>query len=426
MTSDGGGRDGRYNTYLADRTRGVELVDRTYRPTGLMYGHLGRALSEIAKGPCYTLESNVEGWEQCQYISGKKMGYAALGRVREDWVSHIEDMYFWRKSTWAAGLLGPSGGSLEEQRDFAATSQEVFMRISLRHIAKWLAIYPGVEGLVLSGGCALNVPTNTEAKRRFQYPVYVPAAPHDGGLSVGGAWLYRAPPPGRPSALASVHADASLAFAGPMLWDSPTGSNLLQAEAARRGAVNVGTTPADVGVIAGLLADGNVIAVVRGGSEYGPRALGHRSLLADPTQPEAKAKMNRLKVREWWRPVAPMVAYEAVDALFEQRVWSPFMSFAPRLRPGIAEALPAIAHFDGTARCQTVTAAQDPWLHALLMAMQGRNGFAVLCNTSFNVRGRPIINRLDESLRLLDVTTDLDYLYVDGWLFRKQLAKRKA
>jgi hypothetical protein len=134
VTSDGGGRDGRYNTYLADRTRGIELVDRTFRPTGLMYGHLGRALSEIAKGPCYTLESNVEGWEQCHYISGKKMGYAALGRVREDWVNHVEDMYFWRKSTWAEGLLGPSGGSLEEQRDFAATSQEVFMRISLRHI----------------------------------------------------------------------------------------------------------------------------------------------------------------------------------------------------------------------------------------------------------------------------------------------------
>ena len=193
------------------------------------------------------------------------------------------------------------------------------------------------------------------------------------------------------------------------------GRTSLEAVAAARGAVRV----RNVGVLADLLADGHVIAVVRGSSEFGPRALGHRSLLADPSRGEIKDRMNRLKVREWWRPVAPMVAHEHMPMLFDDLAWSPYMSYAARLKPRFRSLLPAIAHFDGTARVQTVTRDQDSWLHALLMAVAARTGFAVLCNTSFNTRGKPILNELSEALMLLEKQVELDFLYVDGWLFRQ-------
>jgi carbamoyltransferase len=437
VSLDGGGNDGRLNTFVADRAVGIEQVDSSSSPAGVQYQQLGRALSEIASGIdkggcCYYVAGRL--WEYgmdgrictCNYINGKKMGYAALGEVREDWMFLVEAMHYddHLGGLGASALLGGEGGTVQEQRDFAATSQEAFKRIHVRHIERWLRLYPRVEGIVLTGGCALNVMANTEAKRRFPgYGIYIPASPHDGGLSVGAAWLYRAPP---------RYQNGRLLFAGPDLWDvaytNRAGHDVLkgiieswvqqeqitehQQQRGRRTAVFA----PDTSTLADLLAQGNVIGVIRGRSEFGPRALGHRSLVADPTLANAKAKMNRLKVREWWRPVAPMVAVEDMERLFEERVWSPFMSFAPRLRPEVRDALPAIVHFDGTARVQTVAKYEDPWLHALLMAMKRRNGFAVLCNTSFNVKGRPIINNVAAALSLLAHHTDLDYVFVQGWL----------
>lgn len=140
----------------------------------------------------------------------------------------------------------------------------------------------------------------------------------------------------------------------------------------------------------------------------------------------AKARMNRLKVREPWRPVAPMVAAEAVARLFEPpppglRHSSPYMSFAPRLTAAACRMMPAVCHFDRTARLQTVSAADDLWLNRLLSAVGRRlGGRAVLMNTSFNVKGEPIINRAATSLRLLDAEPELDLVFIDGWLFSKQ------
>ena len=231
-----------------------------------------------------------------------------------------------------------------------------------------------------------------------------------------------------------------LVFSGAGLWDAtdyaPTasrqGSSLASATARYSAGVEVWATGLggryvgdDVGALADLLADGRIIGVVRGRSEFGPRALGHRSLLADPSRPEIKERMNALKHREWWRPVAPMVAHEDMVRIFEEQVWSPYMSFAPRLQPRLNMALPAIAHFDGTARVQTVAADQDPWLHALLRAVAHRTGFAVLCNTSLNTRGKPILNRLSDALALILDQKELDFLFVDGWLLdRRDIVRR--
>ena len=126
--------------------------------------------------------------------------------------------------------------------------------------------------------------------------------------------------------------------------------------------------------LAALLADDQVIGVVRGRAEFGPRALGHRSLLAVPDASDIKARLNRLKGREFYRPVAPMIASEALEAVFgaHRSVESPYMSMAPAVLPKVAERFPGLAHVDGTARHQSVSPRDEPWLHALLASHLAR------------------------------------------------------
>ena len=154
-------------------------------------------------------------------------------------------------------------------------------------------------------------------------------------------------------------------------------------------------------------------------SDRGP-AHGHRSLLAVPAR-GMKERLNGLKKREWFRPVAPVVAVEAADRVFERRdVRSPYMSFAPALRAAAAERCPAMTHYDRSSRPQTVAAADDAWLHALLLAVAARTRCEALINTSFNARGRPILNTIADALGLLRTDDDLDYVLVDDWLFAKR------
>ena len=137
-----------------------------------------------------------------------------------------------------------------------------------------------------------------------------------------------------------------------------------------------------------------------------------------------KERMNALKFREWYRPTAPVLLAEEADRAFVRDsplrpLHSPFMSFAPKLTPVAAAALPAITHADGTARPQTVDESDEAWLHALLDAVKAETGWGVLINTSFNSRGKPILNTLSEALELLRDCEDLDYVLVEDWLFSK-------
>jgi carbamoyltransferase len=176
---------------------------------------------------------------------------------------------------------------------------------------------------------------------------------------------------------------------------------------------------ADVTEIAERLARHYVIGWMSGGSEVGPRALGHRSILADPRHPAMKDFLNvQVKHREPFRPYAPSVLAEHTDDWFEQAGESPFMLFVPSVRADRRAAVPGITHVDGTARIQTVGAETDPVYHRLISAFHELTGVPLVLNTSFNDNGEPIVETPENALCTF-LRTKIDYLYLDGWLVSK-------
>ncbi|CAE7694906.1 nodU [Symbiodinium pilosum] len=342
--------------------------------------------------------------------AGKMMAYAALGSPSEE-VRQLVRWYYRNSSEDAdhvpAQLIRLACDSLEGQRALAAVAQAEFeeyvldlIRAILQKVSE-LGL-PDPDGLVLSGGCALNVLANQRVfdeiveMRPSSKPMglHITAAPNDSGLSVGGSWAIVPPSSWQP-----------LQYVGFHLWDFP----FLPDHAEKWGAKDLESL-GGVEYLAELLSGGPawiaqrghnaakpIIGVVRDRQEFGPRALGHRSLLAVPDSVEMRERMNRLKFRQWFRPVAPMIAEEALEEVFGRSVKSPYMTMAPKVRPEVLAKFPALSHLDGTARHQSVSREDEPWVHALLLAVGRWTGLAALINTSFNSRGKPIVNRAEDT-----------------------------
>ena len=413
---------------------------------------------KLAKG---AVAETPQGWHPTMYLgwAGKLMGYAAAGKPTPELqracraVWELSGRLSAQTATFGAQNLGtgdwvahkttgaPSQENVvpleraivdavckdgvEGQRALAAAVQLEFERLSVEVALALVDAAEArdvvVDGVALTGGCALNVLANqrlADALQRRTRPldIYVPPAPNDSGQALGMLWAAR-PPAGFPG---------SLQYAGFDLWDRDD----VEAAAAARGAERL----AGVEQLAAILAGGDIcaadtcvtrrpiVAIVRGRQEFGPRALGHRSLVAVPDSDEVRERMNRLKHRQWYRPTAPVVAAEAMDDLFGRNVSSPYMSMAPRVRDAARAKYPALGHLDGTARHQSVDTSDEPWLHALLLAVGRLTGIAALINTSFNTRGKPICNTVKEALAMLEDLPDLDYVLIGDWLFRRQVA----
>ena len=456
LSYDGGGNDGVFNAFLG---RGFELHRIGRKPLNLGSGYykLASFLQEVNGYPetqslvCERLEEEDGDWVELQMLfpiskfvtfAGKLMGYSGLADPSEDIGRWVRE-YFHR---WAVGLdevprvfLSKVCEGIESQRMLAATIQAEFERVVQPIVQDYLRELQlkgiSVEGVVLTGGCALNVVANqlvrdTLTELRSTQPdltkprdVYVPPAPNDSGLTVGAIWAV-APPMGPRQ---------PLQYLGFRLWDVDE----LPKEAEARGARSLSQL-GGVDYLAELLAGGPawtgnkpkhkkpIIAVVRGRQEFGPRALGHRSLLAVPDSQDMRERMNRLKFRQWYRPVAPMIAEEALEEVFGFKYNSAYMEFAPKVRDEVRERFPAIAHFDGTARHQSVSHEDEPWVHALLLAVGKLTGLAALINTSFNSKGKPIVNTVEASLEMLDQLEDLDYVLIEDWLFRAPAVKQEV
>jgi len=300
--------------------------------------------------------------------------------------------------------------------DLAMSAQKVFEANTLRTIRFLKAA--ATEGgrpsplLALSGGGALNCPANSRiwAEGLFE-TVFVPPFCDDSGLALGAALalahdvldLPRQP-------MAATRGEG--AYLGCAYDEAAVDAAL----AARADRVMEVPTADGAGDAAAKVADGRIVAWFEGRSETGPRALGHRSILADPRDATKWREVNRVKRREYWRPFAPAVLREKADDWFSGAPTpSPFMLFNAQVR---SPALPAITHVDGSARIQTVDASCGGF-RAVLEAFEARTGVPVVMNTSFNGPGEPIVETPGEALDFL-AGSEIDAVYIHGRKFTRK------
>jgi carbamoyltransferase len=238
--------------------------------------------------------------------------------------------------------------------------------------------------------------------------VYVQPVSGDDGVALGAA-LYRA----------SLNNDVRNARLPPPLFGPAHSAARIEADLEpfrdRVDVVRFATADETYANAASLIADGKVIAWYRGRMEYGPRALGNRSILADPGHPEMRDRINAMvKKREAFRPFAPAVSLEQVHTWFEVApgTSAPYMISVVDVRPEHRAALPAITHVNGSARVQTVSATDNPDFHRLLKAVGKTTGREMVLNTSFNVKGQPIVNTPREAIETF-LGTGIDFLFLE-------------
>lgn len=296
--------------------------------------------------------------------------------------------------------------------DFAYTGQTVFAE-KLAELLRHLHKVTGYEQLALAGGCALNSAFNGQitAMTPFQQ-VHIPSAPADDGTALGAAWL----------ALLGDQPDARIKtktlspYLG-MQMPQESVERLLRYQSG----LNIRHCPDDIcALTARLLADGKLVGWVQGRAEFGPRALGNRSILADPRDAAMQDKINRtIKFRESFRPFAPSILEEYADDYFENCQPSPYMDKTLRIKPEMQQRIAAVCHIDGTGRLQTVNKDWNPCFHELLSRFYRITQVPVLLNTSFNVMGKPLVHSLEDALAVF-MTGGLDALVVGDYLILKE------
>ena len=387
----------------------------------------------------------------------KLMGLAPYGepryaqRIREHLVDVKPDGTFrldMRYFDFATGLTmtnakfdalfeGPARGAESEltQRhmDVARSIQDVTEDIVLK-LARTVAAETGMKKLCLGGGVALNCVANGRLLREGPFDeLWIQPAAGDAGSAVGAAlcawhdYLGRERTPVLPDAMQGSYLGPS--FAAPDIRAQLDGARAIYEEHDE--------APLFAGTAAAIAA-GEVVGWFQGRMEFGPRALGNRSILGDPRNPEMQRTMNlKIKYRESFRPFAPSVLADSAAAYFDLDCASPYMLLVAPVKVGLRVAaadgaaafgiaklmqprstLPAITHVDYSARVQTVTAAGNPRYHALIDAFRALTGCAALINTSFNVRGEPIVCTPEEAYRCF-MRTEMDRLVIGNFVMRK-------
>ncbi len=309
--------------------------------------------------------------------------------------------------------LGPARmrGEPMEQRHFdIARSLQAVLEESVLCLAQWLRAHTGLRHLCLAGGVALNCVMNSRLRDEGGFDsVWVQPAAGDAGTALGAAaWI-----DARSRNAAQRNWTMNSALLGPS-YDEANIRELLDWSGLHyRRSANL------AGDVAELLAAGKVLGWFQGRMEFGPRALGARSILASPVPPEMKQRMNDIKDREDFRPVAPAVLEEEAGEWFTPAQSSPFMLFVTQVASERQDRIPSACHVDGTARVQTVNRDHHPLFHKLLKQFGARTGVPVLINTSFNTRGEPIVQSPRDALESF-WTTPLDALAIGPFLLEKQ------
>jgi len=395
-----------------------------YRLQQRQLTRLWRSWGPGSLGEFYSWLTDLCGFSHIAGEEWKVMGLAAFGTVNQELVENLSQVLSVDKGRLRLAeeqviahvkqsmetFSRNSGDPIMQAADLAASGQAVYASFVDKILESCLEY--GEENLVLTGGCALNSSYNGSILQRHAFrQIHVPIAPGDDGNAIGAALL----------AWMSDHQNEAIpcSTGSPFLGSTPS-PLILQNSIEHKGGARV----TDLGdsapeKLAKYLASGKIVGVMRGQAEFGPRSLGHRSILADPRSPEMKERINQqVKGRELYRPFAPAILADRVEQWFQSPQPSPYMSFTLPWHQAAYDIVPAVVHQDGTGRLQTVNAHMNPWMHRLLTAFDQHTSVPILLNTSFNVMGKPIVHSVQDALSVL-VTTGLDAVLIENVLFEK-------
>ena len=417
-TYDSGGHDNgdvsTFNFFIADRKNGIRHLEKLdlnvcdpYTCLAIPLNCISKKISPIDIGSeIHDLSITYQISESYLTLAGKIMGLSGYGKLRQNWIEFFEEYYngpcddrYRRELGEKIGLELKNINSLdwEDSLDVAATSQHVFNQMVYKKILMYSKKYK--VPVCLSGGGAMNIIFNQYLRNKIEYPVHVPPNPGDCGLSLG--FLLNENKPKH---------KIECAFNGIDLIDRHNLPTLISEYSAKECSTDFLTE---------LIKDGKIIGIVYGRGEVGERALLRRSIVASPSITGIKDKLNKIKNRENWRPLAPAILEEFTDQYFTSFTSSPYMSFNPTVKPEVSDKVKEIVHVDGTARAQTLNFSDNPFGYNLVKSFFEKTGIPILINTSFNNRGKSILSTISEALDILE-NTDIDHVWIEGYLFDKK------
>ncbi len=346
--------------------------------------------------------------EFCKIVQLKEGGEYRFDLSYFNYQKGIKDPWVSQKFIDIMGPLRKKNEELEKRHyDMAWALQKRLEDVSL-HCADFLHQETGLETLSIGGGCGLNCVMNEVLREKSSFKnIWAVPAPHDAGTSIGAALWVQNHVLKKPRKYIMENA-----YLGPSFGDKAIESVL------KNQSIPFTKLEDDklFESVADLIAEGKVIGWFQGRSEFGPRALGNRSLLADPRRDDMKDIMNKkIKHREAFRPFAPACLEEKAKEYFIEGRKLPFMVFVLSAKKEMASKIPAVVHTDGTSRVQTVNKTQNPRFYSLISAFEKKTGVPMLLNTSFNDSGEPIVNTPGEALRTFKAT-NLDCLVLGSYL----------
>jgi carbamoyltransferase len=403
--------------------RGGDFLSTTLQVgTGPRLERLAQVRNPHSLGEVYSALTWYLGFEP-NADEGKTMGLAPYGTDKlaselADLVQSTPDGLFRVNLAWFAyhregGWLSraflerygppraPESAITDQHQDLAFAVQDLLEETALR-VARTLRERSGLADLCLAGGVALNSVMNSRLLGEAGFErIFIQPAASDAGNALGAAlWVWHQQL-GRPRGEPMTHA-----FHGADWTEAE------QAAALAGHGLQVRQVTDPAAEAARLLAEGRIVGWFQGRAEVGPRALGARSILADPRRAETKDIVNaRVKRREAFRPFAPSVLDEQGPDWFENYAPNPFMLLVQPVRADRRDRIPAVTHVDGTARLQSVTAAEHPLYHRLISRFAAHTGVPVVLNTSFNLRGEPIVHRPAEAVADF-LRSDIDALFL--------------
>ena len=306
----------------------------------------------------------------------------------------------------------PEDELTQEHKDIAAALQQIYEFLFFR-LLDTLYKQTKSENLCLSGGCAYNGTANGKILKRTKFKnLYIPPAPSDAGSAIGCALHYAHTTPVN-------RVDNSNPYLGPTFTTDDVVNVLKVYEKDVWGERKLYEQITNI--VADEIVDGNVIGWVEGRMEFGARALGNRSILANPRDPQMKSRLNRvIKKREGFRPFAPMVLEEASSIYFDYEDTVPFMNQVVKVRDEHKHHLPAITHVDDSARIQTVNRRQHRRMYNLLERLQVINEYPLVINTSFNLKDQTMVLTPEDAIKTF-LNCEMDTLILNNYVIKKKI-----